>query len=510
MDLPDSALRDALEPARPRRAFPLFLDLRGRRCLVAGGGAVAAAKASALARSGASVQVVAPALAPEMRAHVEAGEVEWSAGAFEPHDLDGMTLAVAATDRPEVNRAVAAEARRRCVPVNVVDDPAWSDWASAAVVERGPLTIAVGSGGVSPVLARLLKARIEALIPAGYGRLAALAGAFRAEAKRRLPHPTARRRFWERVFEGPIGALMLSGREADAGAALRRELRDGGGSGAASGEVYLVGAGPGHPELLTLRALRLMQQADVVLYDHLVSPEVLDLTRRDARRESVGKEAGRHSVPQPEINARLVALARQGLRVLRLKGGDPLIFGRGAEEIETLAAHGVRFEIVPGITAASGTAAFAGIPLTHRDHAQSCVLVTGHLKDGSLDLDWEALARPRQTVVIYMGLGALPALCERLAAHGLPADTPAAVVEKATTAEQRVVAGTLATLPGEVRAAGLRPPALVVVGEVVRLRDALSWYEPAAAASMSRFLAPEEAPGTPVSAGTRGAVPAAG
>ncbi|MFZ5558759.1 MAG: siroheme synthase CysG [Pseudomonadota bacterium] len=493
MELPDQALRSALEPAQPGQSFPLFLKLHGRPCLVVGGGAVAAAKAAALARCGASVRVLAPQLCPALRQQADAGEVEWHADSFRPDDLEGMALAVAATDRRGVNRAVATEARRRGIPVNVVDDPALSDWTSPAVVERGPLTIAVGSGGASPVLARLVKARIEALIPSAYGRLAALAGAFRAEAKRRLPHPTARRRFWEQVFEGPIGALMLSGREDEAGGELRRALEGDAAPDAARGEIYLVGAGPGHPELLTLRALRLMQQADVVLYDHLVSAEILALVRRDARRESVGKEAGRHSVPQGEINARLVALAQQGLRVLRLKGGDPLIFGRGAEEIETLAAHGVRFEIVPGVTAASGTAAFAGIPLTHRDYAQSCVLVTGHLKDGSLDLDWPALARPRQTVVIYMGLGALPALCARLVEHGLHPDTPAAVVEKATTAAQRVVVGTLGTLAGEARAAGLQPPALVVVGEVVRLRETLRWYDPAAAAPLSRFLTPAAA-----------------
>jgi uroporphyrin-III C-methyltransferase/precorrin-2 dehydrogenase/sirohydrochlorin ferrochelatase len=242
------------------------------------------------------------------------------------------------------------------------------------------------------------------------------------------------------------------------------------------GEVYLVGAGPGDPELLTLRALKLMQRADVALYDNLISDEVLALLPATTERIYVGKERANHTMRQEDINELMVRLAKDGRRVLRLKGGDPFVFGRGGEEIDTLFAQGVRFEVVPGITAALGVAAYAGIPLTHRDHAQACLFVTGHLKDGTMDLDWTALARPRQTIVVYMGLTALPALCERLIEHGLPRTTPVAVVQQGTSRDQRVVTGTLATLPGRAARARLKPPTLIIVGSVVTLRDRLAWF----------------------------------
>ncbi|MCK6429503.1 MAG: siroheme synthase CysG, partial [Burkholderiaceae bacterium] len=335
--------------------------------------------------------------------------------------------------------------------------------------------IAVSTGGASPVLARLLRARLESLIPATYGQLAQLAQRFRERVKRALP-PPARRPFWERVLQGPIAGLVFSGRLQQAEEALERELDDST-QRAPVGEVYLVGAGPGDPDLLTFAALRLMQQADVVLYDNLVSPAIVDLTRRDARRIYVGTRRADHTMRQEQINAWMIELATQGRRVLRLKGGDPYVFGRGGEEIESLAAAGVRFQVVPGITAACGVAAYAGIPLTHRDYAQSCVLVTGHLKDGTMDLDWHGLARPRQTLVIYMGLLGLPALCEQLIAHGLPADMPAAVVQQATLPQQRVVVAPLGELACKVEEAGLHPPTLVIVGDVVKLRDKLAWFE---------------------------------
>ena len=456
--------------------LPIFLKLAGRRCVVVGGGQVAARKAGLLLEAGAAVTVVAPQRCEALAALVLAGRIEHRAEAFSAAALDGAALVIAATDERAVNAEVSRLAQAQRIPVNVVDDPELCSFILPAIVDRSPLLVAVSSGGASPVLSRLLRARLETLIPSAYGDLARLAQRFRERVKRALP-ATARRPFWERALTGPIAELVFSGRLPQAERALAAAIDESAQRGPAPGEVYLVGAGPGHPELLTFAALRLMQQADVILYDNLVSPQVLELCRRDAERIYVGKQRAQHTLRQEEINALLVKLAKEGRRVLRLKGGDPYVFGRGGEEIETLAASGVRFRVVPGITAACGVAAYAGIPLTHRDYAQSCVLVTGHLKDGSMNLDWHGLARPRQTVVVYMGLIGLQGLCEKLIAHGMPADMPAAVVQQATLPQQRVVVGTLADLPQRTEAAGLKPPTLVIVGDVVRLRDSLNWFE---------------------------------
>jgi uroporphyrin-III C-methyltransferase/precorrin-2 dehydrogenase/sirohydrochlorin ferrochelatase len=345
-----------------------------------------------------------------------------------------------------------------------------------SIIERAPVIVAVSSGGASPVLARLLRARLETLIPAGYGRLAALAAAFRDEVKSRFK-PAERRRFWERALQGPIAELVFNGRDEEARKALQETLRDTR-LAFSGGEVSLIGAGPGDPDLLTFRALRLMQRADVVVYDRLVSRPILDLVRLDAERIYAGKERAKHTLPQEDINHLLARLAREGKRVVRLKGGDPFIFGRGGEEIATLAAEGIPFQVVPGITAAAGCSSYAGIPLTHRDHSQSVVFVTGHLQDGSMNLNWAALAQPRQTLVIYMGLVGIDVLCRELTAHGLPAATPAALIQQGTTPEQRVLAGTLATLPRIVHEGAAKPPTIIIIGEVVRLREQLKWFEP--------------------------------
>jgi len=459
--------------------LPIFLDLREQPCLVVGGGEVAARKCALLARARARVTVLAPALGPQLQAEAAAGRIAHRAAAFRDADLEGFALVIAATDDQGVNRAVAAAARARRLPVNVVDQPALCSFILPSIIERAPITVAVSSGGASPVLARLLRARLETLIPAGYGRLAALAREFRERVKARLA-PRERRRFWERVLQGPIAELVFSGRDAEAREALAASLDDprltlGG------GEVALVGAGPGDPDLLTFRALRLMQQADVVVYDRLVSAPILELVRLEAERIYAGKERAKHTLPQEDINHLLVRLAKEGKRVVRLKGGDPFIFGRGGEEIDTLAAEGIPFQVVPGVTAAAGCASYAGIPLTHRDYAQSVVFVTGHMKDGRLELNWRALAQPRQTIVFYMGLLGLDQLCRQLVAHGLPADTPAALVQEGTTPRQRVIAGTLQTLPVLVLESGVHAPTLIIIGEVVKLRDRLKWFETAEA-----------------------------
>lgn len=456
--------------------LPIFLDLKGRACAVIGGGEVAARKVSLLLSAGARVTVSAPALCPSLAAEANAGRIAHHAVAYQPAALDDAVLVIAATNDRTVNAAVSRDAQARKLPVNVVDDPELCSFIMPAIVDRSPMIVAVSTGGASPVLARLMRARLESLIPAAFGRLVELADRFRDRVKAALPE-SRRRQFWESTLQGPVAELAVSGREREAeeqlDAALIAATR--GDSTSASGEVYLVGAGPGNPDLLTFAALRLMQQADVVLYDNLVAPAIVDLARRDAERIYVGKRGADHSLPQPDINALLVEHAQAGRRVLRLKGGDPYVFGRGGEEIATLAAHGIRFQVIPGITAATGAASFAGIPLTHRDHADSCAFVTGHLKDGRLDLDWPALVRPRQTVVVYMGLPGVAELCRQLIANGRAPTTPVALIARATLPDQIVVAATLETLADRVAAAQPPSPTLIIIGDTVALRGQLSW-----------------------------------
>ena len=467
-------------PEADRAYLAAFLDLNGKPGIVVGGGPVAANKAETLLRSGVRVTVIAPELCARLAELTLLGAIRHEAKRIQPGDLVGAEVVIAATDDPSANEAVANAARALRVPVNVADNAALSSFIMPSLVDRAPVQIAISTAGASPVLARKLRTIIETAVPFAFGRLAALAARFRQASKRRYPAPAVRRRFWERVIDGPVADMVLSGREAQAREALARELESGAPPGTPSGMVYLVGGGPGNPDLLTLRALRVLQHADAVLYDNLVSQAIVDLVRREAERIFVGKESNRHELKQEEINALLVKLAREGKRVVRLKGGDPFIFGRGGEEIETLAMHGIAFEVVPGITAAAGAAAYSGIPLTHRDYAHSCVFVTGHLKHGEPELDWEALATPRQTVAIYMGVHGLPLICERLIAHGLAPDMPAAIVQNATDVTQRVLIGTLATLPEIAARAKVDPPAMVIVGEVVRLHDKLAWFSPEA------------------------------
>jgi uroporphyrin-III C-methyltransferase/precorrin-2 dehydrogenase/sirohydrochlorin ferrochelatase len=459
--------------------LPVFLDVRGRRALVVGGGKVALRKAELLAQAGAQLRVVAPELLPalgELLARTGGSREE---AVFAPRHLGGAALVVAATGVREVDAAVHREAVARGVPVNVADVPELCTFILPAIVDRSPVIVAFSTGGRAPVLARRLRAQLEALLPAALGRLADYLGARRSWMRERMPDPAARLRAWERLLDGAVAERVLAGDEAGADRLLERER--GAPDASPQGEVYLVGAGPGDPDLLSFRALRLMQQADIVFYDRLVSEPVLALVRRDAERVYVGKRRGEHALPQPDINELLAAHARSGRRVLRLKGGDPFIFGRGGEEIEHLAEAGIPFQVVPGITAASGCAAYAGIPLTHRDHAQSVRFVTGHLKNGSVDLEWAELARPNQTIVFYMGLLGLPSICEQLVAHGMPAGTPVALVQQGTTPRQRVLVSTLRDMPGELARAQFHAPTLAIVGTVVSLRERLDWFRPATA-----------------------------
>ncbi|HEY2347316.1 MAG TPA: siroheme synthase CysG [Xanthomonadaceae bacterium] len=454
--------------------FPLFADLRERAVLVVGGGAVAARKVERLLAAGARVRVVAPELGPELRGQVAARRIAHRAGRFEPGSLDGAWLAVAATGDREVNRAVAQAARDRHLLVNVVDDAELSSFHMPAVVERGAVQVAISSGGGAPMLARRLRERIEAQLDESLGALADLLTRQRERIRARLPQAGERRRWFDRVLDGVVPKLLRQGRVEQA----ERHLLDALDEAIESerGSVALVGAGPGDPGLLTLRALRLLNEADVILHDALVSDEVLALARRDADRIDVGKQAGDHQTPQERIHALMLEHARAGKRVVRLKGGDPFVFGRGGEELEFLHAHGIAFEVVPGITAALACAAYAGVPLTHRDHAQSVRFVTAHAKDSLDSLDWRALAAERQTLAVYMGVAGLERLRARLLAHGRHPATPFALIENGSRREQRVVLGILADLPERAREEAVRSPALLILGEVAALAGRLHWF----------------------------------
>jgi uroporphyrin-III C-methyltransferase/precorrin-2 dehydrogenase/sirohydrochlorin ferrochelatase len=459
------------------QALPIFMNINQRLCVVIGAGEVAARKVTMLLRAQASVTVYAPEICPTLADLVEAGRIRYEQARFADQQLSGACLVIAATNDLQVNTAVSLTAQANNIPVNVVDAPALCTFTMASIVERSPIVIAISSEGNAPVLARYLRSKIETMLPAGYGRIAAIAGEFRDKVKSKHATSQARRIFWEGVLQGPIVERILAGQEAAARIGLDQLLADDTAS-QQHGEVYLVGGGPGDPDLLTFRALRLMQQCDVCVYDKLVSPEVLDLVRRDAELIYVGKSRDQHTLPQEEINQLLARLALAGKRVLRLKGGDPFIFGRGGEEIETLMQQGVPFQVVPGITAANGVSSYAGIPLTHRDYAQACLFITGHLKNGVLDLDWAAMARPQQTVVIYMGLVGLEQICQQLIAHGVAPDMPAAVIQQGTTQHQRVVSANLSDLASQVAAAKMKAPCLTIIGQVVQLREKLNWFEP--------------------------------
>ncbi|WP_439835552.1 siroheme synthase CysG [Aeromonas enteropelogenes] len=452
--------------------LPIFCRLDNKPVLLVGGGEVALRKARLLLDASARLTVVAPELDSELAELAANESIEWLAGEFAPAHLTGKWLVVAATDRREVNALVYQSANQARIFANVVDDPKRSSFIMPSIIDRSPLMVAISSGGKAPVLARLLREKLEAMLPQHLGAVAAFAGSLRDRVKARFATMGERRRFWERLLGADrLGQALAQGDSASANQLADNLFADESQTG---GEVVLVGAGPGDPGLLTLHALRQMQQADVVVYDRLVSDEVMALVRRDAKRIFVGKQAGNHCVPQEGINQLLLEEAKKGQRVVRLKGGDPFIFGRGGEELETLVGTGIGFQVVPGITAASGCAAYAGIPLTHRDHAQSVRFVTAHGKGGARDLDWPLLARDKQTLVFYMGLSSCTTIREQLLAHGKGGDTPVALIERGTQPSQRVIRGTLDRLPE--LAVGVESPALIMVGSVVTLADSLAWF----------------------------------
>ncbi|MBT2142638.1 MULTISPECIES: siroheme synthase CysG [unclassified Rhodanobacter] len=456
------------------KLYPLFADLSRRAVLVVGGGAVAERKVAALLGAQAQVTVNAPTLTPQLQRWAAAGRIAHRRDAFHEAWLERVWLVVAATSDAELNRLIATFAELRRIFVNVVDDAVLSSFHVPAVVDRAPLTIAISSGGEAPMLARLLRERLETLLDHSLGALAMLAARLRRRIRLRHPDLAARRRFYESLFAGPVAALLRQGRPDEARLAAERALAAA--PAAPAGSVVLVGAGPGDPGLLTLRALRVLNEADVILHDRLVSAGVLELARRDAERIEVGKQSGHHHTTQDGIHALLLQHARAGRRVVRLKGGDPFVFGRGGEELEFLRAHGIPYEVVPGITAAVACAAYAGVPLTHRDHAQSVRFVTAHCRASCDTLDWAALAQERQTLAVYMGVAELDVLQAQLVGHGRAPSTPFALVENGSRAEQRVVTGTLANLAERALAHGVRSPALLIVGEVAALAGSLAWF----------------------------------
>ncbi|MCP4982147.1 MAG: uroporphyrinogen-III C-methyltransferase [Gammaproteobacteria bacterium] len=456
--------------------LPVFYNISSKTCLVVGGGAIAARKAELLLKAQGRVRVVAPEIGDRLRELATTADLEIEQRGFAEEDIQGAVCVIAATDDEDVNREVSRLAQTQNIPVNVVDNPDLCSFIMPAMIDRKPMQIAISTGGVSPVLARMLRSKLESCIPGAYGELASLAEQYRDAVKDSLPNVDLRRRFWESVLEGRVAELVFSGRNDDAGELLQHELQDFN-TDAVKGEVYLVGAGPGDPDLITFKALRLMQKADVVVYDRLVSGPILDMVRRDAEKIYAGKAKANHAIPQENINQLLVRLAKEGKRVLRLKGGDPFIFGRGGEELAELIDENIDFQVVPGITAASGCASYAGIPLTHRDYSQACIFVTGHRRNGEDELNWEMLSHANQTVIFYMGLENVERICRSLKAHGRAADTPAALVEKGTTAAQRVFVGDLDSLPGIIADNEVHAPTLILVGEVVALHNKLGWYK---------------------------------
>ena len=458
--------------------LPIGLQLRGRRVLLVGQGSEARQRAALVARFGGQLDWWRENEDAELEARVanSGGQL------LDPEQGARLSLApyvlvlVAGSTSLDLD-TLAADALAQAIPLNRTDGVTGTA-ILPALVDRDPLLISIHSNGMAPGLARWLRGRLESAIPASLGRVAEFMRDHRARVSAVISRPAARRAFWDRLLDSSVLERVLSRDRTGADAGLQRALDDASRTDSETGEVYLVGAGPGDPDLMTFRALRLLQQADVVLYDRLVAPAIVSLARQDAEMVYVGKERDRHALPQEQINDLLVHYARQGKRVCRLKGGDPFIFGRGGEELEKVAAARIPFQVVPGVTAAAGCAAYAGIPLTHRDFAQSVRFVTGHRKDGSIDLPWQTLMAPQETLVFYMGLVTLPEISAQLQAHGMAADMPAALVARGTTAEQRVLVGTLASLPDLARDSGVKAPTLIIVGEVVSLYPLLRWYQP--------------------------------
>ena len=455
--------------------LPIFINVRQNPCLVIGGGDIALRKINLLIKAQAKVDCLSPLFCEGINNLSQNGDVNLIQKRFESDDIKDYAIIIASTDDSSVNALISKSAKEARIPVNVVDSPELSSFIMPSIVDRSPVIIAVSSSGRAPVLARIIRAKLETVIPSAYGVLAEIAGEYRQKVKDRFSKIKDRRAFWESIFSGVIAEKVFSGRINEAKDDIEKQLKQA--SQMELGEVYLVGAGPGDPDLLTFKALRLIQQADVVLYDRLVSKGVMELVRRDSELIYVGKKGGsQESTRQIDINDQLVELAKSGKRVCRLKGGDPFIFGRGGEEIESLSEHGIPFQVVPGITAASGCSSYAGIPLTHRDYSQSCRFVTAHLKNGTTNLPWDEFVIDQQTIVFYMALSGATYICQKLMEHGMDKDMPIAIIEKGTMPEQKVYISSLTKLPDLLATEDIHAPTLMIVGEVVKLNEKLNWY----------------------------------
>lgn len=486
-DLPRSEGEPATDGALPY--LPVFMGLKNRLCLVIGEGELASVKMALLRRAGARVRLVASAPEPILDAPLRDPQVTRLDGPLAAEHFHDIVLAIDASGDDAVNARSTRLAKAAGVPINVADRTHLCDFILPAILDRSPVVVAVSTGGLAPAVARLIRQRLERAIPPGIARVVEVASGLRQRVAERLSAPRLRAAFWDRLFDGAPGELALAGEVDEANQAAERLLDTMAGDRGGTGSVFLVGAGPGDPDLLTLRALRLIQSADVILHDLLVNPAILDMGRREALKICTGKRSGRHSMPQDEINALILEHARQGRMVVRLKGGDPGIFGRAGEEAAYLRAHGVTVHAVPGITAALGCSASAGFPLTHRGEARTLHVATGHCRAGDeLDLDWTRLADPKGTLALYMGRDSLPSLVRNLVAHGLSPDTPAVAIENGTLAHERRVFAPIRDLPDAAAALG-RGPTLVIVGSVVR--QAPDWAGipegPAAAALDSLF-----------------------
>ena len=458
--------------------FPFFMELSKQSVLLIGGGEVAERKLDLLLKAKAKLTIISPQFTDYILELIKNNKniTAITSNYKSEYMDDSFSFVIAATNDESLNEEIASQANQKGILVNVVDKPNICDFIFPSILERGPITVAVSTGGSSPVLARLLRTKLETMIPGAYGRLAKIVSENRIPVRKKLVNSKSNRIFWEQMLNGKFVELVLSGQDNEAVSYLNNEINRFDEEKKGEGEVYLVGAGPGDPDLLTFRALRLMQQADIALFDRLVHPTIIDLIRRDAQKIYVGKQRDNHTVRQEEINNLLVKYAKQGKRVLRLKGGDPFIFGRGGEEIDTLVDNNVSFQVVPGITSASGCSAYSGIPLTHRDHAQSCIFVTGHLKEGKLDLNWEKLIQPNQTIVFYMGLVSIDIICRQLIANGLDSKTPCALVQQGTTPEQKVYTSTVENMSQLVKEKKPIAPTIFIIGFVVNLREKLNWY----------------------------------
>lgn len=459
--------------------LPIFVNIKNQHCLIVGGGAVAARKADLFIKSGAIVTVIAPEIKTEMKHHLAHGKVVWQMDTFSDDVMHGLRVpkfVISATDDQKVNLAVYDYCQRHGIAVNVADQTKLCDFILPAIVDREPMTIAVSTGGRSPVLARLMKARLETMIPSGFSKLADLVGRYRNKVKEAIADGDGRKAFWESILDGAFIDKAVHGQHSEAEQQLEQQINRVAEQGQPlpQGEVYLIGAGPGDPDLMTFKGLRLLQQADVILYDRLVAPEIIEMARREAERIYVGKKDKWHKVEQPDIGMLMVELAKQGKRVARLKGGDPYIFGRGAEEAEVLVNHGVSYQVVPGITAAAGCSAYAGFPLTHREFSQSVSLVTGHQQAGAEGIDYARLAQSGDTMVFYMGVKNAPKIQQGLLSNGVSPEMPVAIIEKGTTAEQRVTVSSLVNLSETLQENAIKPPALIVVGDVIKMRERLT------------------------------------